>query len=572
MKLELRPYQEDALARVAAARERGVLRQLGVAATGMGKTVMFCALAERMGCRTLILAHRDELIDQAAKKVREVIPGADVGIVKAERREVGCDVVVASVQTLARTSRMSELTAPFADESRFMALSEPFGLVVVDEAHHAAAESYRRILGELGCNGDKPWDQPLLLGVTATPDRGDGKGLDDLFDEIVFNYDILWGIRSQYLCDVRGLQVKLTGFDESELKVSRGDYEQGQAGKMLTDAGAPAAIVKAWQKHAAGRRTIVFTPTVALAQEVSDAFRHAGVLSEMVHGGTPLDERRAMLRRFSNGETMVMANCAVLTEGYDNPAVDCIVVARPTTSRALYTQMLGRGTRRHPDKDHLLVLDVVGASAQHSLLTVPSLFGLEDKFRKRGDGGELVSGLVEEQEVEQVRIGKISAKEVELFHKIRADGIAWVKLHKDGEPRRYARGLGKEKPTVVLHERDAGLFRVTLLWRDGKTRVLIDAVEMELAQGVGEDYVRKMGDGGLHHADAKWRDKKPSAKALHAAERWHIKVNPHWKAGELADALDAAVAKANIRNAMKLAAERAAQPEASPDAEMAPAN
>lgn len=608
-RLQLREYQSTALDRTDEALGRGVRSQLGVAATGLGKTVIFVSLAERMQVPTLVLAHRDELIVQAAAKVLEVWPElgatkeahvllranghgalmADValrsdglGIVKAGANDVGARVVIASVQTLARQSRLDKLP------------TERFGLVVVDEAHHAAADSYRRVLdhvragqpagcecghtreqhttidyglstrgvaccveheGEPGaCACSSPtWldDGPLLLGVTATPDRGDGRGLDDLFGEIVWNFDILWGIRSGFLCDLRGLAVRLD-VDMSGLKVQRGDFDQGQAGRMLTDADAPRLIVDAWLAHAKGRRTLVFTPTVATAHEVADEFTHRGVRAAMVHGGTPLDERRRLLRAFEAGEIDVMANCAVLTEGYDNPRVDCIVVARPTKSRALYTQMVGRGTRRHPEKDDTLILDVVGAATQHNLVTIPSLFGLPEPAVWEG-GSELLTGAIDRHEQAEIAAGRLRAEEIELFHKLRAT-IAWAEAEDRSTGRkRYVMGLGKGKPTVVLASRqlpDGDVEWIAGLQADDGTKsVLIDHVPLETAQGVAEDFIRASGvSAQLIDPAAKWRSKRPSPEQLKAAGKWRLKVDPSWTRGELSAALDAHIATIKGRN------------------------
>lgn len=550
MRLTLRPYQLDALDRVQAAERRGVRAQLGVAATGLGKTVMFCALAERLAVRTLILAHRDELIEQAAAKVREVWPTADVGIVKADRNEVRSQVVVASVQTLARSKRLAELVAPFSLEGlTLLGRAEPFGLVVVDEAHHAAADSYRRILDVLGAGAD---DGPLLLGVTATPDRGDGKGLDDLFAEVTFAYDLLWGIRSGYLCDLRGIRVRLDRLDMSSVKVTGGDYAAGSAGRALEDAGAPEMIVAAWLEHALGRRTLVFTPTVALAEDVRDEFARVGVRAGMVSGATPLDERRRILAAYSAGELDVLANCAVLTEGYDEPRTDCVVIARPTKSRALYTQMVGRGTRRHPDKDDCLVLDVVGASDTHSLVTVPSLFGIEKPERVWSDGESLITA-VDAQERELVAAGRLLAEEVELFAKLRTS-IAWVHTHAGGQLRRYVCQLGTDRPTVELEQLDAGTdsYRVRVLPPRGADnaapRVLIDGVPLELAQGVGEDFARAHGVAQLVDPEAPWRKRRPTAKQLAAARKWRLpNIEGYGTAGELSDALTAHIERRKAR-------------------------
>lgn len=550
MPLELRDYQDDVLTRVAGAEGRGVRRQLVVAATGLGKTIIFTALARRRGKRVLVFAHRDELVDQAIASLREHWPDAVIGKVKAEFNEVGADVVVASVQTISRPARMAQLMAPFTDPQ--LNPLEPFDLVVVDEAHHATADSYRSILEALGAGTP---EGPLLLGVTATPDRGDGKGLDDLFDEIVANYDLLWGIANGYLSDLRGLRVTVDALDLSTVRIRQGDYDQGQAGRALEDANAPAVIVKSWQTHAAGRRTLVFTPTVQLAQLVADEFNRAGIPAGMVHGGTPQDERKTILRQYSDGTLTVLANCAVLTEGYDEPRTDCIVMARPTKSRALYTQCVGRGTRKHPDKADCLVLDVVGASVEHSLVTVPSLFGLEGKqFDAMGEGDTLASDAVGEFEAEQVRMGRLRAEEAALFHKVRAGKIAWVKVHKqDADLRRYVRSIpagrdGTQHPTVVLAQRTETTWTAGLLMPNMTKRALIVDVDLETAQGVAEDYVRRVG-GPITAADAPWRKKKPSPKQLDLAKKWKIDVPKGATSGDVAELLDARSARIRLEEA-----------------------
>ena len=553
--IALRDYQTEALERVAKAEARGVRKQLGVAATGLGKTIMFCALARERECRTLILAHRDELVSQAVAKVREVWPDAQVGIVKATENDVNARVVVASVQTLARQRRLDMLVCSQWGDTAGMSgwgltTPEPFGLVIVDEAHHTAADSYRRILD--GLDAGTP-EGPLLLGVTATPDRGDGKGLDDLFDEIVFNYDLLWGIRSGYLCDVRALRVKLTALDMSTVKVSKGDYEAGAAGRAMEQANAPEAIYRQWKEYASDRRTIVFVPTVALSEETAAVFGENGVECAHVSASTPLDERRSILRGYAEGTIQVVTNCMVLTEGFDSPRTDCIIAARPTKNRALFTQMIGRGTRKHPDKHDLLVLDVVGNSDELSLITVPSLFGIEKpQFAKAlGDGTKNLTDVVEEHDKWLVKAGKITAEQADLFKKIRADGVAWVRID-NGE---YRRPLGykdrdgkwKDLPTIAL--RDCSLNgQVGQDWKciavdpqSGVERVLIAGVDLSLATGVGEDAVRKLMGNRAHYVNtgASWRKREPSERQIEAARKWRLpNVEQYKTAGELSDALD----------------------------------
>lgn len=589
--IQLRPYQLDALDRIRDAEARRYRRLLGVAATGLGKTVIFTSLASKRGGRTLILAHRDELIVQAVGKILEIDPGlgataaaltalkqadhpvvqphepggpcpihvsgAGVGIVKAGANDVHAAVVVGSVQTLSRSTRLAKLLAATDATSALVGEVEPFGLIVVDEAHHAAADSYRTILKAL--DAGEPHG-PLLLGVTATPDRGDGVGLDDVFQTVVFSYDILWGIRAGYLSDVRGKAVKVMGLNTDRIKTTGGEYQAGDAGRVMEDAGAPATIAKAIKRHAKDRKTLVFTPTVAMAEHVAAECVGLGLVANWVSGETDMDQRKRILREFHEQPAGVLVNCAVLTEGYDEPAVDCVVVARPTKSRALYAQMIGRGTRRHPGKDYCLVLDVVGASADHSLVGVPSLFGLGGKLRKRAENASAgVAELVAAHDEHEVRAGRMKAEDVELFRKVRAGGVAWITVHSSSAPlKRYERPMPqpgprdrnqKEVPKVVLAQRVPGedVWTCGLQWRSGSKLPLITAVSLEMATAVGEDAVRRMTASALVEADAAWRSRPPDAKMRRAAGKWHVKIDPSWDAGRVSDEINTRAAKAQYR-------------------------
>lgn len=510
-------------------------------------TVVFSALAERRGDRTLILAHRDELIGQAAAKVQEVWPEASIGVVKAEVNEVHAHVVVASVQTLSRDRRLRSLIDAW-EEPVLGGSSSPFGLVVVDECHHAAAATYRKVLDAL--RAGEP-DGPLLLGVTATPDRGDGQGLSDVFDEIVASYDIEWGIKAGYLCDLRGIRVALDGLDLGGVRTSRGDYQAGDLGDALAKAQVVPTAVRAWMEHARGRRTIVFTPTVALAADMAAAFECAGVNAAWVSGETPLEERRDTLARFADGRIDVVANCGVLTEGFDAPRTDCILIARPTKSRALYTQQVGRGTRKHPDKADCIVLDVVGATAAHSLVTVPSLFGfgaVDPKVARRVARGELsVAEAIAEADRQLVAAGRLRAEDAELFARMRST-IAWAAADHGGR-RAFVKSLGADRGgaqrgQVWIRQVTAGQdVYVAEHVRDGLVaRTLLAGAPLELVQGVAEDFVRSVAPAALVQSDAPWRRRAPSDRQLEAARKWRLRVDPGWSSGELSDALDAHIA------------------------------
>lgn len=585
-RLQLRAYQEAALEAVHDAEARGVRRQMIVAATGLGKTVIFTALAQQRADRgrTLILAHRDELVTQAVAKVREVWPDVHAGIVKADQDAVDAQVVVASVQTLARGTRLRRLLqSTRGTDTLHGAAGGPFGLVVVDEAHHTAADTYQRILkalragesaGPCGCGGElvpesdgdegggchlvecpvcdgsgQLPDGPLLVGVTATPQRGDGQALDGTFTEVVFTRTMQWGIQQGYLSDLRGIRLRVD-MNMAGLKISRGDYDQGQAGALLEQAGAPALIAEQWKIHAPDRRTLVFTPTVAVAQQVADEFQARGVRAGWVSGETDQDERRRILRAYSTGELQVLANCAVLTEGYDEPRTDCVVVARPTRSQALYVQMVGRGTRRHPEKADCLVLDVVGATAEHSLVTIPSLFGLDDAARKRMERDGIGAGQAKSDMMEAAaRSGRIRAEEANLWRMARRDGLAWVQVHRDGDVvKRFLLALSRELE-LVMYAAPNGDWLVEQRQLGEAPRLLIQGVSMELAQGVAEDYVRTHATDALRLVDtnAAWRQRRPTSGQLAAAGKWHLAVDPKWNSGQLSDALTAHIARRKAR-------------------------
>lgn len=418
--LPLRDYQREALAAIAGAEREGVRRQLVSLPTGCGKTVIFAhlvrdTLAERGG-RALVLAHRDELIEQTVEKLEGVgLSPGDIGVVKAERDDVGARVVVASVQTLARQARLERLAGA----------AEDIPLVITDEAHHAVAPTYLRVYEALhaGASSAPPW--PLHVGFTATPLRGDKRGLSPVFERIVFHRNIEQMIAAGWLVEPGGRMVKCD-FDLRAVRIRAGDYAAGDLERVMLVNHVTRAIAAAWLEHAADRPTLVFTVSVRHAHQVAGAINAlAGKpLAAALDGTTPLEERRELVRRLRAGELRCLVNCAVLTEGFDAPNVSCILVARPTRSEALYVQMIGRGLRLWPGKRDCLVLDVTGVSEEHSLVTLPTLFGLEE-----GDlGGRTVSEVREEQEARRQRMRL--AQEERRVNLMRRK-IAWVEVRAD---------------------------------------------------------------------------------------------------------------------------------------------
>jgi superfamily II DNA or RNA helicase len=339
-------------------------------------TILFSALGDAWheahpGTKILILAHRDELITQAAAKYRSVVPDAKVGIIKAERHEVaGREVVVASVQSL--NARRRERLGSWRPS-----------LLIIDECHHCSAPTYRKII---------EWASCPVVGVTATMSRTDGKALGraagGIFDEIVDQKSILWMIRQGYLCDVKGRRVVVDDLDLTGMRKVGGDYSDGQVSERLLGSSAPEAVAKAVAEYGNGQPGVIFAPTVESAKAFTEAMRAAGFFCETVWGAMPLDRdvvsplgiveqksRRRVIREFNLGKIDWLSSCMALTEGWDAPRATVAVIARATQSASLFIQMAGRVLRPFPGKSYALILDVVGVTTQHELATLAVLGG-----------------------------------------------------------------------------------------------------------------------------------------------------------------------------------------------------
>ncbi len=345
----LRPYQAAAVAEIAGAIKAGRRRIILVAPTGAGKTVIMARLAldaRRDGRSILALVHRRELVQQLSGKLFDA--GLDHGLVAAGfPSRPGERVQVASISTLhARAVRGSAMSLPDAD------------LILVDEAHHATARTWRQLIAA--------YPDAIVIGVTATPCRGDGRGLGGIFDCMVECPPISELITAGFLVPTKVYAP--TEPDLAGIKISRGDYNEKQLAERMDGPQLVGDIVTHWHRLAEGRRTVVFATSVAHAIHLRDEFGRSGVAAAHVDGGTPTDERDAILARLAAGSLEVVVNCGVLTEGFDLPTIGCIVMARPTKSLTLFRQIVGRGLRPAPGKDHVLILDHAGATFEHGLI------------------------------------------------------------------------------------------------------------------------------------------------------------------------------------------------------------
>jgi superfamily II DNA or RNA helicase len=372
--IDLRSYQTEALTRVKDAYKNGKRRVLVSLPTGTGKTVVFGHFPAvfRMKKRLLVLAHREELLLQAEQKFRSISPELKVAIERAEERATDdAQVVIASVPTLARSDggRLSRFNA------------DDFSIIVVDEAHHAVAESYRRIFDYFGLF--KPGNARYLVGFTATPRRGDNQGLGSVFEDVCYAQDLRQMIAEGYLCPIRGWRVD-TGVSLDGVKVRHGDFVESQLAHAVNTPARNKLVTTSYMRLSSRRSAIVFCVDVQHAKDVCASFVDVGIRAEAVWGEMPREDRRRTLARFSAGEISVLTNCNLLTEGFDEPRVDCVLMARPTKSKLLYAQMVGRGTRLHPEKKDLMVVDVSDNSKTHKLPGLYSLFNLPANMNLSG--------------------------------------------------------------------------------------------------------------------------------------------------------------------------------------------
>jgi ATP-dependent helicase IRC3 len=467
---ELRPYQREAIDAVLAARRLGTRRMVVCLPTGAGKTVIFSHLARLARRQVLVLAHREELLGQAKDKLERALEGSSVVALErgSERAAGDAKVVVASLRSLheERLTRVLE--------------GRDLGLVIYDECHHAAADDNLRILRQLGAF--EPAWEGTLLGFTATTARGDGRGLDEVFERIVYNKTLPDLVQDGYLAPLKGFRID-TAADLTRITSSGLDFPDDDLAEAVDIEERNALVARSIQELARDRRTIAFCVTVNHARNLSRALNAVGVPAGIVHGALPAADRAKALAEFRAGRIQVIANVAVLTEGFDDPGVSCIAMARPTRSEGLYAQCVGRGTRLAEGKEDCLILDFVDVS-NLSLCSLPSLFGCpRDLDLRGGDVGEarqawlqlmldhadfeLEAGAVTLREI-QDRAASFDPLTLEPNQEVRAiSGNAWFSLGRHGVGLHFEPRAGRPSAVTVLRRGARGkLWEVT---RDGET-------------------------------------------------------------------------------------------------------
>ncbi|KAK5628364.1 hypothetical protein RRF57_004079 [Xylaria bambusicola] len=395
--VRLREYQEECIQSVLSSLQSGHKR-VGISlATGAGKTVVFTQLIDRIkpsskyATQTLILAHRRELVEQAARHCSNAYPGKTVEIEMGNMHASGqADITIASIQSVTSGDRISKFDPKL------------FKLVLVDEAHHIVAPGYLRTLEHFGLE-HKREGSPFLVGVSATFSRFDGLRLGAAIDEIVYHKDYVDMIGEKWLSDVLFTTVESTA-DISRVKNgANGDFQPGELSKAVNTDQINQITVRSWLARAANRKsTLVFCVDLAHVAGLTRAFRQHGIDARYVTGDTPKIDRSNRLEAFKKGEFPVLVNCGVFTEGTDIPNIDCVVLARPTRSRNLLVQMIGRGMRLHPGKTNCHIIDMVSSLAA-GIVTTPTLFGLDPSELVKEVSVDAMKSLKESKETEKIR-------------------------------------------------------------------------------------------------------------------------------------------------------------------------
>jgi len=384
----LRNYQQEAIDAVIESYSQGICRQLLAMPTGAGKTVVFTALARHLNRRTLILTHRYELLEQTVDKLRAMWPETSVGSLQGRKDEYSRDVVVATVQTACQPKRLDRLE------------SQGFEVLIVDEAHHSTAPTYRAIMQQLGFL--EPTSNKLLVGVTATPYRRDKALLSEIYEHLA--YDVTLGelIRQGYLAHVSAVRI-MTPTDISALKAERtsptseeqdsedeADFSDAALTKTINTPERNTLVVRSYQQLAGGRKAVAFCCSIDHAENMAELFRDLGVPAEALHSGLDYERRKELLDMHNRGEVSVLTNVGILTEGYDDTGISCILMARPTKSAALYTQCVGRGLRLHSGKAECLVMDFTDKCHQldrpAQLITCVDIVGRANGVFRNYDG------------------------------------------------------------------------------------------------------------------------------------------------------------------------------------------
>lgn len=561
-----RDYQQQCIDAVAMAKHQGIQRPVVVLPTGAGKTIVFAHLAKLFreafpAKKVIVIAHTDELVQQAARKIKAVAPHLRVGVVMADRHEIWADVIVASVQSLRSPRRLADIVG--------------VGLIVIDECHHATALSYRTILMHYGAlppededqTGNGPGDV-FAVGFTATLKRSDRAQLNQVWQEVVFTRDIAFMIRRGYLVKPHGKSIEVPDLKLSDVRKQGGDYQQKALASAVVKSMAPEKVAEAYLEHASERPGILFWPSVEAAYLGAESMISRGFTCEVIEGSMSRDDRRLALKKAESGDVQTLSSCMVLAEGFDNPRMSCAVIARPTTSAPLYQQMVGRvlricpgcdGPGRHKDpceKTDALVLDVVGAGKQH---TLDALIDLEDKTQRAareddelddrlpaGDGGMLDSVIPYSGETVAVDFDPLAQNSKRVWHATEGTQTRFLAGGTEFYVFLVPGVLGGNWTVAWCRKQPRNGYGATVSDNAGVTEhaeIPLEAAMAWAEQLVDENF-RNGDDFGKKKAS--WRSKTVSTSARNYAKRLGLDVAPMLSAGDASDMIERRLASRRI--------------------------
>lgn len=482
MAIKLRDYQQEVVQISLDEFKHGISRQLIALPTGVGKTIIMAAIAKYLNTKTLVLSHREELIKQTKDKFKMYWKNADIGICKAELNELDHQIVIGSVQSCMRKKRLEQLC------------EQGFKLLLIDEAHHAAAKSYSKIVSVLGFLNDeakpetksqetKPQEvkpQKLLIGLTATPERSDNLGLGNIFEKIVFLRSIQTMIKAGYLSPVYGRRI-LTDVSLKDVRTQNGDFVVGDLAYVINTTERNNFITDKFIEHANERKGLFFCANVQHCKDLADTLNERGITAKAVWGLMPPEDRAQTLKDFKQNKIQAITSCAVLTEGYDEPSIECVVMARPTKSRGRYLQCLGRGIRLFPSKKDCLVLDF--ADKYHDLncimslkKTIPGVQEVRDRDDNRQAAGGLMQSLMPEADVRELND--------ESFDILGQTRFVWISIGDD----EYS--LSDDFNNEIVINPTHGGYTAKLYIKNSCIDVVIEPLPLDYCSAVCEDYAR----------------------------------------------------------------------------------
>lgn len=510
-RLPLRPFQAEAinaLNRDFADGYRSLVLQMP---TGAGKTVTAAAIASESAKPIVFLCHRDELVRQTIEKFGLYDDSMTMAVCKAEQGRnvedlIGRDIIVASAQTLARENRLDVLRRAVPN----------LPMMIVDECHHSSAATWARAVTTL--------DADRVVGLTATPKRGDGKALDTVFEKVSYSIPMSVLVDAELLARPVGIRIG-TDIDLTKVATRQGDFAEGQLSEVVNTPERNARVVAAYLKHAAPKRqhAIAFCVDIQHVIDLTATFVDAGVSAEMIIGATPAAERQAIYARHAAGETNVLVSCMVLTEGFDQPEADCALMCRPTQSQSLYIQMAGRVLRHLPTKRDALIIDFVDLTARHTLQTIVTLKGDDDPDVLLPDDEDEEFDLFGEVKSESERQARIKAASEYLGNLLDDAKHAWQTLD-DGTA--FATTGQGSYLAIVRHgegflpvslEPGRG-YRQPAIMRTLFERPSDPATAMEIAAAI-------IPANSLTDPDAKWRDGLASAKQIEFGKKLRLRFD-----------------------------------------------